>query len=57
MSGLNRNLKNQYSCDVYRQEMILIGLRRQLHDNALSEAERKDLMEKISELESEIKIR
>ena len=57
MSGLNRNLKNQYSCDVYRQEMILIGLRRQLHDNALSEAERKDLLEKISELESEIKIR
>lgn len=45
---------NRYTCNEYRQEMILVGLKKQLQRNDLSEAERIDLLEKIHQLELEM---
>ncbi|MDL2268499.1 hypothetical protein LJC71_00945 [Desulfosarcina sp. OttesenSCG-928-A07] len=41
----------QYTCTDYRQEMILLGLRRQLSDPRLSDAQREEIMKKIREME------
>lgn len=45
---------NRYTCGDYRQEMILISLKRQLQNNALSDREYEALIEKIQQLESEM---
>ncbi|MGD9209586.1 MAG: hypothetical protein PVI90_02365 [Desulfobacteraceae bacterium] len=47
---------NRYTCNEYRQEMMLIGLKRQLQKATLSEEEREDLQKKINQLESEMDI-
>jgi hypothetical protein len=44
----------RYTCSDYRQEMMLAGLRRQLSDPQLSEADRKTLEERIRRLEVEM---
>jgi len=44
----------RYTCSDYRQEMMLAGLRRQLSDRQLSEADRKTLEEQIRRLEVEM---
>ncbi|MBC2711617.1 MAG: hypothetical protein HGJ94_11720 [Desulfosarcina sp.] len=44
----------KYTCTEYRQEMILLGLKRQLEDPGLPEAEKRCIAEKISELEQQI---
>ena len=41
----------EYTCNDYRAEMILLGLKRQLENKDLSEEERKDILAKIAELE------
>ena len=41
----------KYSCTEYRQEMILLGLKRQLADPLLPESQRVHVAEKIRELE------
>ena len=43
-----------YTCNEYRQEMILTGLRKQLADPKLSEPERKALEEQVQRLEKEM---
>ena len=42
------------SCAAHRKEMILVGLLRRLHDDALSEAEKADLRQTIKQLEADI---
>lgn len=46
--------EGQYTCTDYRQEMILLGLRRQLSDPQLSDAQREEIAKKIQELECQM---
>ncbi len=41
----------RYTCNDYRQEMMLAGLRKQLAEAQLSDAEKKTLEEQIRRLE------
>ena len=42
----------QYTCNEYREEMLLLGLQRQLHAENVSEEERERLKERIKDLEA-----
>lgn len=44
----------QYTCNDYRQEMILLGLRQKLQRSDLTDAEKAKLLEEISRLEKVI---
>lgn len=44
----------QYTCTDYRQEMILLGLKRRLAEAGLDENEKQVLEEQIRKLEAEI---
>lgn len=44
----------RYTCTEYRQEMILLGLKRQLEDSVLTEDQRVHVAEKIRELERQM---
>ena len=44
----------QYTCNDYREEMILLGLRQKLQRQDLTSAERKRLTEEIARLEKAI---
>lgn len=44
----------KYTCTEYREEMVLLGLKRRLADPALPEKERQVLKERISRLEQEM---
>ena len=44
----------RYTCQDYRQEMILLGLQRRLHEPSLSDEERKRVIEEIQKLEDEM---
>ncbi len=44
----------RYTCNDYRQEMILAGLRKQLAAAHLSESEKKRLQEQIRQLEADM---
>ncbi len=46
----------RYTCNDYRQEMMLAGLRKQLANPDLSESEKKRLEQDIRRLEAEIGI-
>lgn len=41
----------KYTCMEYREEMLLLGLKRQLERPGLPEAERRRLAERVRELE------
>lgn len=43
-----------YTCADYRQEMVLLGLKRQLADAGLDEDEKRRLQEQIRKLEEEM---
>jgi hypothetical protein len=43
-----------YTCVDYREEMILLGLRRRLEDPALSEDEKSVILSRIQELEKSL---
>ncbi|WP_372681993.1 hypothetical protein [Desulfosarcina sp.] len=43
-----------YTCAEYRQEMILLGLKRQLADPMLTEPQRVHVADKIRELERQM---
>ena len=43
--------KGQYTCTEYREEMLLLGLQRQLANPDLSDAERAKLIDRIRDLE------
>ena len=44
--------KSRYSCQDYREEMRLLGLKRRLAQKELSDEERRALIREIEELES-----
>ena len=44
----------KYTCTEYRQEMILLGLKRQLENPGLTESERMRIAEKVRQLEQQI---
>jgi hypothetical protein len=43
-----------YTCTEYRQEMVLLGLRRRLADPALNPSEKKELEAQIRKLEADM---
>ena len=45
---------NRYTCNEYREEMILLALRQKLHDPDLPESEKEYLREEITRLEEKI---
>ena len=45
---------SKYTCQDYRREMILVGLKKQLLRQDLSEAEKSRIERAISDLENEI---
>ena len=52
---LNQNpLSNTYTCNEYREEMILLALKQKLHNSDLSQSERDDLENQIAMLEKKI---
>jgi hypothetical protein len=44
--------QNKYTCNEYRQEMILLSLRMRLNGENLSESERKKIQLEIQQLET-----
>lgn len=51
------NHENSYTCAEYREEMMLLGLRRRLANHTLTEEERRKLLEEIEKLECAMNIR
>ena len=49
--------RSKYSCIDYRQEMMLLALRRRLAQDDLSEEERRRINEEMQKLESAMKMR
>jgi hypothetical protein len=47
----DKNQSRQYTCNDYREEMILLGLRQKLQHPDLTREERKRLTEEIAQLE------
>lgn len=45
---------NRYTCHEYREEMLLLGLRRQLADDSLTAAEKEALQKEIAKLEQQM---
>jgi hypothetical protein len=44
-------MDTKYTCSDYRQEMILLGLRKQLSDERLTDEERQKVLDRIEQLE------
>lgn len=44
----------KYTCNEYREEMILLGLQRRLAAAGLSDEERKDLLAEIARVEKQM---
>jgi hypothetical protein len=49
-----KNKKDNYTCLDYRQEMILLGLRKQLNDDCLSDKEQQQVLDQIEKLEEKM---
>lgn len=49
-------VKGRYTCNDYREEMILLGLQKRLASENLSEEERKRLLAEIAEVEKQMGI-
>jgi hypothetical protein len=47
---------NRYTCHEYREEMLLLGLRRRLADDSLTAAEKEALQKEIAKLEERMGI-
>ena len=43
--------KGKYTCNDYREEMILLGLKRRLYQQNLGEEERKEILREIENIE------
>jgi hypothetical protein len=54
MSDSDKATPGHYTCNDYRQEMILLGLRQKLQRSDLTDAEKAKLREEISKLETAI---
>ena len=48
--------KNKYTCSDYREEMRLIGLKKRLSEEALSQREKQVIEAEISELEKTLQL-
>ena len=48
------NIPGKYTCTEYREEMILLGLKRRLAEPDLPETEKQALRERIRQLEQEM---
>ena len=44
----------KYTCTKYREEMLLLGLRRQMEDPGLPETEKRRIAQKVRELEKQM---
>ena len=49
-----KNENENYTCSDYRQEMILLGLRKQLNDARLTKEERQQVLDQIERLEEKM---
>ena len=49
-------MKNKDTCAEYREEIMLLGLRRRLSDNNISEEERQSIKREIKKLEARMEI-
>ncbi len=47
---------NKYTCNEYREEMILLSLRRRLNSEKISDKEKNDLLKQIDELEKKMEM-
>lgn len=45
---------SKYTCQDYRQEMILVGLQRRLNDPDISDEEKRNVIDEIQRLELEM---
>ncbi|GAB6192215.1 hypothetical protein [Desulfocastanea catecholica] len=54
MTDKDKTGPSQYTCNDYRQEMILLGLRQKLQRSDLTDAERMQLLQEINTLEKAI---
>lgn len=54
MSDKKPDKKSQYTCDDYRMEMRLLGMRQQLSNSEMSDSDKEKLQIEIDELEKEI---
>ena len=50
------NKKDNYTCSDYRQEMILLGLKKQLNDDCLTDKEQQLVLDQIEKLEEKMGI-
>lgn len=48
--------KPQYTCNEYREEMILLGLQRRLADKTLTDKERRAILDEIRRVEQQMGI-
>lgn len=46
------NYKNKYTCNEYRDEMLLLALNKRLNEHDLSEDEKQRIIKEIKKLES-----
>ena len=46
--------KSKYTCGEYRQEMILLGLRKRLANKEITEKERREIQKEIKTLQSQM---
>lgn len=49
--GLHMAKANQYTCVEYREEMMLLGLKRRLNDKTITEEEKQNILREIAKLE------
>jgi len=54
MTQNDKTSTSQYTCNEYREEMILLALRRKLQRHELTEEERAKLIKEIARLEEAI---
>lgn len=54
MSDKEPHKKSQYTCDDYRMEMRLLGMRQQLSNSEMSDSDKEKLQIEIDELEKEL---
>jgi hypothetical protein len=46
--------KGKYTCNDYREEMILLGLQKRLNQPGLSEKERQEILKEIAAIEEQM---
>lgn len=54
MTDNHKSAPTRYTCNDYREEMVLLGLRQKLQRSDLTKEEKTKLMEEISRLEKAI---